>query len=335
MPILIKDFTWTESDSHVYLNVPLKGANPKKMDVYVNDTYAKINFPPYFFELDLKEEVDSQAAVATIGNGCAKLEMPKVRVFLLLAHIKREPGIWNEITYTPSSPSALRTRREAADAQFRQRADAAREAKASARRAEERRLVQNQIDVERADREAVANLKEEEKRRAEEDMARWVAETKTQRRGDAHQVATAARQTTRQAPVEPTQKITEIFDDDDDVTGLGGIDEPPDLEDMREEEEEEDNGESGIDMDAIRARVRAQLQPPTRDIPPPRGMNHEITIKFTSRGLKPTKTARESEDLKWESRIKSMQDEHARKMAPAAEGTSLEDVNRKLRHETA
>ncbi|KAI8589620.1 hypothetical protein BDZ88DRAFT_417453 [Geranomyces variabilis] len=289
MPILIKDYSWTESESHVYLTVPLKGANPKKTDVYVNDVYVKINFPPYFFELDLHDKVNGEAAVATIGNGCAKLELPKDKT-----------GLWTTIMLDNATPADLRIRREEADKRFRDRADASRAEKAAAKRAEEQLLVQKQIEVERADRERVAQLKEDEKAKAEADLHRWIE--------------TAKKDEPPTAAEPPREAVLEIFEDhgleiDGEVAPAAG---------PESRHEEDDNDEEGLDMASIRAKVRTQTAQ-ARTLPPPRAAEREITIRFTSRGLKPTKTARESEDAKWDTRIKAMQDDHARKTATTAD----------------
>ncbi|KAJ3163769.1 Dynein assembly factor 4, axonemal [Geranomyces variabilis] len=289
MPILIKDYSWTESESHVYLTVPLKGANPKKTDVYVNDVYVKINFPPYLFELDLHDKVDGEAAVATIGNGCAKLELPK-----------NKSGLWTTIMLDNATPADLRIRRQEADKRFRERADAARAEKAAAKRAEEQLLVQKQIEVERADRERVAQLKEDEKAKAEADLHRWIE--------------TAKKDEPPTAAEPPREAVLEIFEDH----GLETDGEVAPAAGPESRHEEDDNDEEGLDMASILAKVRTQTAR-ARTLPPPRAVEREITIRFTSRGLKPTKTARESEDAKWDTRIKAMQDDYVRKTATTAD----------------
>ncbi|KAI8822538.1 uncharacterized protein EV422DRAFT_524364 [Fimicolochytrium jonesii] len=325
MPIIIKEYTWTESSTHVYLTIPLKGANPKKTDVYVNDVYVKVNFPPYFFELDLAHEVDSENAVATIGNGCAKLELPK--------QIEQP---WTTLTHTPTSPDSLKSRRANADEKSRARIAAAQEKKLAARRERERALVQKQIEVERNAREEVARLKEEERRAAVEDLAGWTRNVEDGERRRDRMESNIRGQTSSE------DKITEIFEDDDLVSTHSraieneytsgpedAVAQEPEntithasyIQEVNDSEEDED----GLDMEEIRAKVRKQLQP--KSVPPPRDVDREIIISFTSRGLKPTKTARESEDVKWETRIKAMQDEHELKQKAIAAKAAETDAN--------
>ena len=34
MPVVVKDFEWSETDSQVHIQVPLRGVPPKKVDIY-------------------------------------------------------------------------------------------------------------------------------------------------------------------------------------------------------------------------------------------------------------------------------------------------------------
>lgn len=40
MPIVVKDATWTETETHVHLEVPLKGR--PKPDLFLSDVYLKV-----------------------------------------------------------------------------------------------------------------------------------------------------------------------------------------------------------------------------------------------------------------------------------------------------
>lgn len=42
MPIAVKDFSWEENSSMVYITVPLKGVNPKKVDILSTERYIKV-----------------------------------------------------------------------------------------------------------------------------------------------------------------------------------------------------------------------------------------------------------------------------------------------------
>ena len=42
MPLIIKDYSWTQTESTVYINVPLKGTKAAKVDVVSTDEYLKV-----------------------------------------------------------------------------------------------------------------------------------------------------------------------------------------------------------------------------------------------------------------------------------------------------
>uniref|UniRef100_A0A3Q1GQA4 CS domain-containing protein n=1 Tax=Acanthochromis polyacanthus TaxID=80966 RepID=A0A3Q1GQA4_9TELE len=42
MPLLVSDYSWTQNDSTVHINVPLKGAKAVKVDIVCTDEYLKV-----------------------------------------------------------------------------------------------------------------------------------------------------------------------------------------------------------------------------------------------------------------------------------------------------
>ena len=42
MPILVKDFTWEETESTVFIDVPLKGVASNKVDIFSAGQYLKV-----------------------------------------------------------------------------------------------------------------------------------------------------------------------------------------------------------------------------------------------------------------------------------------------------
>lgn len=42
MPLLVTDYSWTQTDSTVYISVPLKGAKVGKVDILSTDEYLKV-----------------------------------------------------------------------------------------------------------------------------------------------------------------------------------------------------------------------------------------------------------------------------------------------------
>lgn len=42
MPLLVTDYSWTQTESTVYISVPLKGAKAGKVDILSTDDYLKV-----------------------------------------------------------------------------------------------------------------------------------------------------------------------------------------------------------------------------------------------------------------------------------------------------
>ncbi len=83
MPIFVKEFTWTETEKEVYIKIPLKGVNPKKVDIYYTDSFIKVNFVPFLFELDLFGYINYKASSVSIGDGHVSFSLQKVNLFKL------------------------------------------------------------------------------------------------------------------------------------------------------------------------------------------------------------------------------------------------------------
>ncbi|KAJ8323797.1 hypothetical protein O5D80_007682 [Batrachochytrium dendrobatidis] len=290
MPIVVKDYSVSQNDTELFISVPLSGTSASKVDVYCNDVYIKINFPPFFFELDLENTIDSQASIASVGNGMV--------VFTL---VKTHPGIWNTVKFQAESPKALRDRRAAGEERERHLAIKKREEAIALKRSEERDMVRRQIEVERAKRERVEALKQAEKKAGENEVNSWAQSTLAVQRDLKIQATVHAKQESeKMASIATKSEIafredSAIFGVDDVAVNIQSSD------DLDSHDIDEESADDDIDVEAIRAKVRAQLK--ARVQPPPRACQ-DIQVKFTPRGHIPTNTARETEDEKWRIRIK-------------------------------
>lgn len=57
MPIIIKSPKWSQSESHVFLTIPLKVGNPSNVNIFSHANFIKINCSPYYFEAFLTNDV--------------------------------------------------------------------------------------------------------------------------------------------------------------------------------------------------------------------------------------------------------------------------------------
>lgn len=44
MPLVVIDYVWTQTETTLYINVPLKGTKAGKVDIVCTDDYLKVKF---------------------------------------------------------------------------------------------------------------------------------------------------------------------------------------------------------------------------------------------------------------------------------------------------
>ena len=74
MPIKI-DYSWDETQDTVSISCDVKRSLLSLLDVYVSDCLVKLNCPPYFLQLDLKDTVkdeDAKIVKGTFVSACVK-----------------------------------------------------------------------------------------------------------------------------------------------------------------------------------------------------------------------------------------------------------------------
>ncbi|XP_063240281.1 dynein axonemal assembly factor 4 isoform X2 [Bacillus rossius redtenbacheri] len=86
MPIIVKDYTWKQTDSVVLIYVPLKGVHPSKVNIFTTENYIKAHFPPFLFEVFLWAAVDEAESQCTIAEEQAVFQL-----------CKKEAGAWESL----------------------------------------------------------------------------------------------------------------------------------------------------------------------------------------------------------------------------------------------
>ncbi|KAJ3231217.1 Dynein assembly factor 4, axonemal [Chytriomyces hyalinus] len=298
MPLVVKTEDFTETAERVFVSVPLNGVHSSKADIYANDSYIKINFPPFFYEADLLNQVDTEDSEAVVGDGCVKFSLRKV-----------EAKLWGSLKPDASELSAeeMKTRRADAFKRDHERVEKQKKEKAIKKREEHYRLIQEQLNVERAEKAKFEQVRLEEQRAAEEGIQQWKDAMASKKCVEATPVRNAERAVSYKAISNVAKADSAIFDTDkvDEETNELYTQKST-VEAIEEESDDED-----IDMEAIRAKVRKEMDKLKGSKPQPRETG-TINFKFTSRGLIPTSTARESEDVKWVHRINQAYEKDAK-----------------------
>lgn len=77
MPIIVKDFTWTQSPTNLQIKIPSKSSNKNNVDIFTTDSYIKIHFNPFLFELFLLHDVDNERSKCIVQEESILLELIK------------------------------------------------------------------------------------------------------------------------------------------------------------------------------------------------------------------------------------------------------------------
>ncbi|KAK9517301.1 hypothetical protein VZT92_025184 [Zoarces viviparus] len=161
MPLLVTDYSWTQTDSTVCLSVPLKGARVGKVDIMSTDEYLKVHYPPYLFEAFLFEPVDDDRSTAKVGGGVA--------VFSLL---KRTNKVWEHLMMTINNTEKKEVR-ERALLNYQEKLSAQSTSKTKKENAEKKYALQKMMKLEEEKRDSIQKTKDEERERTTAELAAW------------------------------------------------------------------------------------------------------------------------------------------------------------------
>ncbi|XP_037030503.1 dynein assembly factor 4, axonemal-like [Bradysia coprophila] len=103
MPILIKDYNWSQTDNQIVVKVPLKGVHKHPaVDIFTYETFIKINCSPFYFEVLLLHPIDETNSRCKILENEAK--------FILF---KKTAEHWDSLELNCSKESRLDEKKEA------------------------------------------------------------------------------------------------------------------------------------------------------------------------------------------------------------------------------
>ncbi|KAB5574637.1 hypothetical protein PHYPO_G00211310 [Pangasianodon hypophthalmus] len=161
MPLLIRDHTWTQTESSVFIRVPLKAVKPGKVDVLCTEEYLKVSFPPFLFEVFFFEPIDEEKSVAKIGNGVALFTLPKMK-----------QGVWEQLSVNIEKDKQ-REIREGAIIKSQKKAMEKEEAKALRIHQERKYALETMMKIEEEEQVRIQRMKDEECERAVKELEAW------------------------------------------------------------------------------------------------------------------------------------------------------------------
>jgi hypothetical protein len=73
---IIKDFDWSETETTVFIHIPVS-SKPISLSVFATDTFVKLSFSGFLFELDLPFPIKYEKSVCQYSNASLDLTLYK------------------------------------------------------------------------------------------------------------------------------------------------------------------------------------------------------------------------------------------------------------------
>uniref|UniRef100_G1MJ81 Dynein axonemal assembly factor 4 n=1 Tax=Ailuropoda melanoleuca TaxID=9646 RepID=G1MJ81_AILME len=162
MPVQVSDYSWQQTKAAVFISVPLRGVCVRDADVFCTENYLKVNFSPFLFEVFLYAPIDDENSKAKIGNDTI--------VFTLY---KKEVAMWENLSVSGADKEMMQRIREKSILQAQERAKEATEAKAAARREDQKYALNVMMKIEEEERKKIEDMKENERLKATKELEAW------------------------------------------------------------------------------------------------------------------------------------------------------------------
>uniref|UniRef100_A0ABI7YES2 Dynein axonemal assembly factor 4 n=1 Tax=Felis catus TaxID=9685 RepID=A0ABI7YES2_FELCA len=162
MPLQVSDYTWQQTKTSVFISVPLRGVSVRDADVFCTENYLKVNFPPFLFEVFLCAPIDDENSKAKIGNDT-----------IIFTLYKKEVAMWETLSLSGVDKEMMQRIREKSILQAQERAKEATEAKAAARREDQKYALNVMMQIEEEERKKIEDMKENERMKATKELEAW------------------------------------------------------------------------------------------------------------------------------------------------------------------
>ncbi|KAL8197032.1 UNVERIFIED_CONTAM: hypothetical protein K2H54_007322 [Gekko kuhli] len=164
MPVWLRDFSWRQTPSVVYVAVPGQGGRRLlgRPDIFCAEQYLKVSAPPFLFEAFLWAPIDEAHSAARLEDGS---------VFFTLQ--KKEAAMWDAFLAERADKEEMQRIREGAVLRAHEKAKEEMDAKAVRKREHSKCALEATMKLEEAERKRVEDLKEEERKKATEEIEKW------------------------------------------------------------------------------------------------------------------------------------------------------------------
>ncbi|NWW62414.1 DAAF4 factor, partial [Ifrita kowaldi] len=162
MPVWLREHSWRQTLTAVYLSLPLRGARATSANIFCSEQYLKVSIPPFLFEAILYAPIDDTNSTAKIGNG---------NIFFTL--YKKEPAMWDSLTVADAGKDKLQYLREKAVLKAQEKAKEETEAKKITKQEHKKYALEATMKLEEAERKRIEDLKEKERQKVAKELEFW------------------------------------------------------------------------------------------------------------------------------------------------------------------
>uniref|UniRef100_A0A452HQR1 Dynein axonemal assembly factor 4 n=1 Tax=Gopherus agassizii TaxID=38772 RepID=A0A452HQR1_9SAUR len=162
MPVWVRDYSWRQTDTAVFLSVLMRGVRVTQANIFCTDQYLKVNVPPFLFEAILYAPVDDTSSTAKIRNET---------IFFTL--YKKEVAMWESLVMENGDKEKMQRIRENAVIKAQEKADEEEKSKAVTKREHKKLALEATMKLEETERKRIENLKEEERKKVTEELELW------------------------------------------------------------------------------------------------------------------------------------------------------------------
>ncbi|XP_023940910.1 dynein axonemal assembly factor 4-like [Bicyclus anynana] len=161
MPILVKDFSWIQSNTTIHVRVPLDPVYKEKVDLFTADCYIKAHFSPFLFEVFLLHDVDIKRSKCIVKDDVILLDL-----------VKKQDIEWECLEKTLSKEDKTKKRQEILE-ECQQKAKQEAEDKAIRKSNLDRFTVQKAMDIDTKQHNLMDSRRDEECKKAMNDLEKW------------------------------------------------------------------------------------------------------------------------------------------------------------------
>ncbi|NXF67621.1 DAAF4 factor, partial [Ciccaba nigrolineata] len=167
MPVWLREYSWRQTGSAVYLSLPLRGVRATSANIFCTDQYLKVSIPPFLFEAILYAPIDDTNSTAKIGNGI---------IFFTL--YKKEVAMWDSLTLANANKEKLQYLRENAVLKAHEKAKEETEAKKVTKQEHRKYALEATMKLEEEERKRIEDLKEKERQKVTKELELWKKQQK-------------------------------------------------------------------------------------------------------------------------------------------------------------